>query len=217
MYQRQSPMQPLLSALNPIWEERFQCRVPVHFGNPKEEGKRLGDLGLCDLSFLRKLGIKGPLAKYWLQQEGMATPDEVYEVAQSDLDPLVARVDRNEFFLEDDLGGDRIQSLSEALGSGRPETYRVNRQEASVLISGLRAPLVLAQTCSYNFESAEEKLVMTRVAAVSCSVLPVRIGETEGFRLWFNPAYGVYLWENLLAIVQDLGGSPVGIGCLTPQ
>ena len=208
-------MQPLLSALNPTWEERFWSQVPVHFGNQEEERKQLGDLGLCDLSFLPKLGVKGPLAENWLDEQGLATPGEVYQVAQSDLDPLVARVDLNEFFLEDNLGGDRIESLSEALGSGRPGTYRVNRQEASVLISGHRAPLVLAQTCSYNFESAPEKLVMTRVAAVSCSVLPLHIGGTEGFRLWFNPAYGVYLWENLLAIVHDLSGSPVGIGCLT--
>ena len=215
MYQRQSPMQPLLSELNPTWEERFWSRVPVHFGNQEEERRQLGDLGLCDLSFLPKLGVKGPLAENWLDEEGIETPGQVYQIAQSGIDPLVARVDRNEFFLEDDLQGDRIQGLSEALGAGQPGAYRVNRQEASVLISGRRAPLVLAQTCSYNFESAEEKLVMTRVAVVSCSVLPVRIGETEGFRLWFSPAYGVYLWENLLTIVRDLGGAPVGIGCLS--
>ncbi len=214
MYQRQSPMQPLLSILNPTWEERFWTRVPVHFGNQEEEGRQLADLGLCDLSFLPKLGVKGRLADNWLDEQGMTTPADVYQVEQSHRDPLVARVDRNEFFLEDNLRGDRIQSLSEALGTGRPGTYRVNRQEASVLISGRRAPLILAQTCSYNFESAEEKLVMTRVAAVSCSVLRVRMGGTEGFRLWFNPAYGVYLWENLLAIVRDRGGSPVGVGCL---
>ena len=217
MYQRQSPMQPLLSALNPTWEERFWSQVPVHFGNQEEEHRQLSDLGLCDLSFLPKLGVKGPLAENWLDEEGMATPDKVYQVAQSGLDPLVTRVDRNEFFLEDNLRGDRIQTLSEALGSGQPGTYRVNRQEASVLISGHRAGLVLAQTCSYDFGSADENLVMTRVAAVSCSVLPVHLGGTEGFRLWFNPAYGVYLWENLLAIVHDLGGSPLGIGCLLAE
>ena len=114
-------MQPLLSELNPTWEERFGSRVPVHFGNQEEELRQLGDLGLCDLSFLPKLGVKGPLAEDWLDEQGVATPGEVYEIAQSDVDPLVARVDRNEFFLENNLQGDRIQGLSEALGPVKPD------------------------------------------------------------------------------------------------
>ncbi len=76
---------------------------------------------------------------------------------------------------------------------------------------------MLAQTCACEFESAGEQLVMTRVALVSCTVLPVYLGGERGFRLWFSPAYGVYLWESLLAIVRELGGSPLGIGCLPPS
>ncbi len=209
-------MQPLLSELNPTWEQRSWSRVPVHFGNPEGERRQLGDLGLCDLSFLPKLGVKGPAAEAWLNQQGIETPGGVYQVARSESGVLVLRVDRNEFFLEDDLQGDQITALSGALGSGQPGAYRVNRQEASVLISGRRAPLVLAQTCACEFESAGEQLVMTRVALVSCTVLPVHLGGERGFRLWFSPAYGVYLWESLLAIVGELGGSPLGIGCLLP-
>ena len=214
MYQRHGPIEPPLNQARARWEDLFGAQVTVHFGDPETESRVSRDLGLCDLSFLPKLGVKGPGAEGWLNEMGLPAPDQVYHLERFDQDALIARVDRHEFFLEDNLGSDRVREISQALGRGGPNLFRVERQDASFFLSGGRALAVLAQTCSYNFEEREEELVMTRVAVVACSVLPVRMGGLDGFRIWTSPSQGRYLWQSLLAIVRDLGGSRVGIGCL---
>ena len=66
---------------------------------------------------------------------------------------------------------------------------------------------------------------MTRVAMVSCSILVegglLEEGLVEGdaagapvYHLWAAASYGPYLWDELLAIVRDCGGGPVGDAAL---
>src|SRR5262249_11243393 len=94
-----------------------------------------------------------------------------------------------------------------------PGVYRVLRQDASLLLSGSQATEVLLETCGYDFREASPKVVMTRVAVVSCSILPRTLNGFSVFQLWLDGTYGFYLWETLLPIVRELGGSPVGIAC----
>jgi sarcosine oxidase subunit gamma len=71
---------------------------------------------------------------------------------------------------------------------------------------------VMAQTCGVEFVGASGgKLVYSRVAGVSCSILPRTFGNINGLQLWLDGTYGVYLWETLLGIAMELGGGPVGL------
>lgn len=214
MYQRRGPIDLPLDPGGACCEDLFQAQVAVHFGDSETESRVSRHLGLCDLSFLPKLGVKGPGAEDWLKGLGLPAPDQIYHLKRFDRGAFIARLDRHEFFIEDNLDSDRVRGISQALGRGQPDVYRVERQDASFFISGSRALRVLAQTCGYNFEEREEKLVMTRVAVVTCAVLPVRMGGLDGFRIWTSPSQGRYLWQSLLAIVRDLAGSRIGIGCL---
>ena len=58
--------------------------------------------------------------------------------------------------------------------------------------------------------SLAARLIMTRVAGVSCAVLPIEAAGIPQFRLWLDCSYGVYLWEALYEIVRDHGGEVVG-------
>jgi len=58
---------------------------------------------------------------------------------------------------------------------------------------------------------------MTRIAGVSCAVLPLEVGGIPMFRLWLDCSYGVYLWEALYEIVRDHGGDVIGIGSVFPS
>ena len=58
---------------------------------------------------------------------------------------------------------------------------------------------------------------MTRVAGVSCMILPLQAEEAPAFRFWLDPSYGSYLWEALLEIVRDQGGDAIGLDALYPS
>ncbi len=213
-YPRTSPVQSELEKLEPVWGELHAMRCPLRFAEPEEESERLGDLALCDLSALPKLGLKGSGAERWLRERGCPIPDKVYDWETIEEGGLIVRVDGEEFFLEDGLTGSRVADLAVVSGEGDYGFCPVQRQDTGLLLSGRRAEDVLRQTCSFNFEGAGEKLVMTRVALVSCAILPIRIRGTLAFRLWFVPSYGIYLWQNLIQIVKELGGYAVGCECL---
>ena len=121
------------------------------------------------------------------------------------------RVASDEFFLEDGIDGTTVWDIKSTLADALGGVYAVERQDAGILLTGERGIQVLAQTCSYDWTSGESHLVMTRVAGVSCAVLPEVVGDLSIFHIWCAASYGLYLWGDLLEIVRDLEGIPVGI------
>jgi glycine cleavage system aminomethyltransferase T len=93
----------------------------------------------------------------------------------------------------------------------------VERQEAAFLLCGAKANHVLVETCGYDFRRPGNRVVMTRVAGVSCTVLPIEFAGIPMFRFWLDCSYAVYLWEALYEIVRDHGGDAVGMACLYPE
>ena len=188
--------------------------VPLHFGSYQSESASMRDLAICDVSALPKLGVKGKGAAAWLNDQGIPIPDGIYEWMHFDEDALIIRLATDEFFLEDNMRGKLVAELSRRLGWGLAGVYRVERQDTGLLISGQQSHEVLAQTCSYPFDKIEKKIVMTRVALVSCSILPMVLNEVQTFRIWFSSTYAIYLWNSLTEIMEELGGKPVGVESL---
>lgn len=207
---RQSPLESAVADAKPVWDTCHGMRVPMAFSTDLET---LEELSLCDLSALPKIGVKGPGAASFLQEQGLVLPGELYGKEPTVSDGLVLRVDSNEYFLEEGISGKTVEGVSSALGTGRPGLCRVERQDAGLLLSGAEAFRVLRQTCAYPFEPEKECFVMTRVAQVSCAVLQERGEGAPFYRIWCAPSSGSYLWETLLEIVQELGGKPVGLSC----
>ena len=76
----------------------------------------------------------------------------------------------------------------------------------------------MAQTCGLDLrEPVASRVVLTRVAGVSTIVLPERIRDEAGFRLWVDPSYAHYLWHQLVKISESLGGRVVGAGRFFPE
>lgn len=211
-YLRQSPLHDLMAPLDPVWIEIHSMRIPKRFKDPAAELESVGDLALCDISALRKMAVAGPGAGAWLVGQGLTIPKCIYDYAPlGDNEGIVIRVSSGKYFLEDGLHETKIPVLKQALGDGKGDAYPVERQDTGFLLCGLRALLVLAQTCSVDFESEPEHLVMSRVAGVSCSILPRRCDIGWAIRIWCAPSFGHYLGEQLLEILKSLDGKAVGI------
>ena len=214
MYIRHSSVRSQFEKQQLEWGNIHKMEVPLHFDSHLSELSSMLDLAICDVRPLPKLGIKGKGAATWLSNEGIPIPNGIYESITYDEGAVIIRLAIDEFFLEDRIEGELIANLSDRLRQGSEGVYRVEHQDTGLLISGRRSHEVLAQTCSYPFECNEGKVVMTRVAMVSCFILPMLLKEVQIFRLWFSSTYGIYLWQVLNEIVEDLGGKSVGIKCL---
>lgn len=214
MYKRHSSLKNQFEKQQAEWGNIHAMEVPLHFDSHQSESTSMRDLAICDVSSLPKLGVKGRGAAAWLSGEGIPIPNGIYEWLPFDQGAMIIRLAPDEFFLEDTMEGEWVANLSGRLGRGFDGVYRVERQDTGLLISGKRSHEVLAQTCSYPFDDSEEKVVMTRVALVSCSILPLLLKEVQTFRLWFSSTYGIYLWQSLTEIVEDLGGKTVGVKSL---
>ena len=107
-----------------------------------------------------------------------------------------------------------MREMRDSLNSGDDGVRPVVRQDAAFALTGSRAREVMLEVCGLDFDSVdygERPVFMTRVAVTSAVVLPQMSGETPVFRIWCDYPYGMYLWEELCDIVEELGGKPVGV------
>ncbi len=209
---RQSPIQHLLQSYDGHWGEIASTPVALRFDSLEIETRQMLSLGLCDGSALPKLGVKGPAAFQWLSAQDVVPPNKIYESKKLEDASRLVRLSEDEFLLEDSPASHRVKRLSEKLGNGQEGVARVDRQEATFLLTGSRASEVLSQTCAIDFRSPRlERLVMTRIAGTTCAVLPWQLQDVSIFQIWVDSTYAVSLWESLLEICQELEGKVLGI------
>src|SRR5262249_16877550 len=155
-------------------------------------------------SCLPKVTIKGPEALTWLAHIELPVPERVHGQLMLEGGALVIRTDNQEVFLEDSPESHRVDKIE--AGHNASGTYRVRRQDASFLLTGVRSNAVLRETCGVDLSQPSDGVVLTRVAGVSAMILPDRLSDTPAFRFWIDPSYGPYFWKALLEIVRDHGG-----------
>src|SRR5690606_6981065 len=88
--------------------------VAVSYGDAAKEKAAAADLGLCDVSFLSRVTLKGPAAATVLGSKQIAVPEKVLDVATIHGGGIVARTGSSEFFIEDGLRGINVQQLAVA-------------------------------------------------------------------------------------------------------
>jgi sarcosine oxidase subunit gamma len=214
---RLSPVHDELQHLHPCWGEIHGMPAALDFGDRTAEQDRARRLGLCDVSPLPRLEVKGPNAAAFLESHHIAVPPEIFDVLPWGSGGVIARTGGAAFLLEDGPQGSLVAILAEELDSAGPGVYPAPRADAALLLSGTRAADVLLQTCGYDFRRPGPKLVMTRVAGVSASVLHRTINNIGAYQLWVDGTFGVSLWETLLEIVRELGGDAAGLSAFFPE
>jgi sarcosine oxidase subunit gamma len=209
--ERRSPVHDLLSCRSPQWGRAAGAPIALRFGDGEAEAAR--ELALCDLSALPKLGLKGPGAESWLRRHQVEIPPATYDVARLADGGLIARLGGADFFLE---GGPSDEVLPR-LAAVAADVYRVERQDATFLLSGARSLKVLARLSSIDFATASpRRLILTRAGGVNCGVLPDPDG-VPAYRLWVDFTYAASFWESAVEVVEGLGGRVVGAACFYPE
>ena len=214
---RRSPIQHLLEACGAELREFGGGCFAVRVQSAEVEARARESLGICDLSGLQKLGVKGPEAESWLKSQEIDIPTDIFESSTLPEGGVIVRLGQAEFFLEDGIANATLPALAANADSHLGELFRVEHEEATFLLVGARAHEVLAQTCAINFgEVAAKQVVFTRVAGVSCGVLQDS-ASVPTYRFWVDPSYAVYLWKTLVEICESLDGYVISAGCVYPQ
>src|SRR5579863_1389729 len=196
---RLSPVHHALEQLYPNWGEVAGMPVQLDFGDRAGEAIQAQTLALCDVSALPRLTLKGPEVTAFLEGQGLPAPAEIYAWRSLEGGGLICRTGTTEVFVEEGVEGGPLDWLGRVLGAGRQGVYRVLRQDVSLLLCGSQAEEVLVQTCGYDLRQGVAKLVMTRIADVSCALLQRDLDGLAAYQLWADGSYGLYLWETLLA------------------
>jgi len=210
-----SPIHEALDARGAEWCAIEGIDVAARVQDADTEQASMESLGLCDLSGLQKIGLKGHDAEGWLAGQGIDVPQTVFESSLLDSGGVIVRIGSDEFFLEDGIGNSTVTSLAARMECLKGRVFRVEHQEATFLITGSRSLEVLAQTCGINFsEAVARQVIFTRVAGVSCGVFPDSVRNIPTIRIWVDPGYAVYLWETLVEICESLDGNVIGASCI---
>jgi len=154
---------------------------------------------------LVKRGAKGPVLLEWAERNRIVVPGALYETLPVGKDGVMARVGADELIIECEARDPLLPHFDAALETATTGVYRIEQQSVTLVLSGDTALGVLAQTCGVDFAvEPAERMVYTRVAGVSCGILPsVREGQRV-FRLWVDYSLAPYMWETLAQIVSEL-------------
>ena len=213
---RTSPIHDSLRRLDPAWSELNGMAIARNLAT-----RASATLQLCDLSALRRTGLKGPGAMSWLQARNLPVPERANSWSALEGGGLVARLGRSEFLLEDGPHGAVVGGVVNVLATSPVNVYPVLRQDAALIMRGEAVYELLAQTCSINLSSIptqDQVVTFTMLAGIAVTVLDDSAAHSlPCFRLWCDGTYGIYLWETLLEIAVELGGGAVGLAAIYPD
>lgn len=208
---RLSPMHDLLQPLDGSWQDLKGMPSLVTVPNEDAIASRLG---IADVSCLTRFGVKGAHAADWLINQGITTPDRPNTWNALAEGGIVARLGLTEFLLEDSLHSHIAPQLAEAYRQPPAKVYPVLRQDAAIVLCGADVNELLLQTCSVNFRAlslVERPVILTSMVGVTVTIIPSDRNGQPFYRLWCDGTFGVYLWQTLLAIVEELGGGVIGV------
>lgn len=215
---QRSPIQDWLDAHGAQPQVIDGSSFSVRFHSAAAERTTMELLGICDMSGLRKFGLKGRDAELWLRNANLQVPKMMFESLPLADGGLIVRFGSSEFFLESGIRNESVSAIARQLKLPHGQIFQVEHQEATFLLTGSRALAVLSQTCGLNFrDGIPRQAVFTRVAGISCCILPDTIGGIASYRIWVDPGYALSLWETLIEICESLGGGVIGAGCIYPE
>lgn len=204
---RISPHHDQLQSLKGIW--RDINGMPSLVSIPGDD-QIAAHLGIADLSFLTRFGVKGAAAASWLESHEIGVPDRANTWRYLPDGAMIARLGLTEFLIEDSLYSSFALRLAEACQSVPAKVYPVLRQDAAIVLCGTAIQDLLRQTCSVDFQAlslVNNPVILTLMVGVSVTIIPI---ASDHYRIWCDGTFGAYLWETLVTIAQELGGGVVG-------
>jgi len=211
-----SPLSDAQKMMKPLMGSHRGMEVALSFEGPKAEQKHKAILGVTDVSCFARFGIKGAKAGEWLAQQGLKTPEALNTWVEGAPGTLVLRLGVSEFLVEDQLIGKACAKLQAFDQANIQSAYQVVRADAAFVLGGSEVLNLLAELCVLDLRDSalpSNFVVMTQIAGISATLIRESLSGEQVYRIWCDGSYGLYLWEILIEIAQELGGGVVGLTC----
>jgi sarcosine oxidase, subunit gamma len=208
---RFSPIYDSLQQLGGVWHDINGMRCLYSLPNDEPNAAQLG---IANLSFIPRFGVKGAIAEAWLATQSIPVPDRPNSWYPLPEGGIIARLGISEFLIEDSNVAPR---LMQACKSPPAKVYPVLRQDLAIALIGSKVNELLSQTCSFNFQSlsfADRSVILTSIAGVNVTVIQCDRNGQPYYKIWCDGTFGVYLWQTLSAIARELGGGVIGLETL---
>jgi sarcosine oxidase subunit gamma len=215
---RLSPIHDTLQSLNGSWRDINGMPALLCLPNDPHHSSHLG---IADLSFLTRFGVKGANAAEWLANQGLPIPDHPNTWHSLPEGVIIARLGLTEFLIEDSVSSAIAKPapsaiaprLAAACQSPPAKVYPVLRQDLALALVGDRVNELLRQTCSFNFQAlslSDRPVVLTSMIGVAVTVIPAERNGQPFYRIWCDGTFGTYFWQTLVEIATELGGGAIG-------
>ena len=215
---RLSPIHDSLQSLNGSWRDINGMPSLLCLPNDPHHSS---DLGIADLSFLTRFGVKGANAAEWLANQGLPIPDYSNTWHSLPEGGIIARLGLTEFLIEDSVSSAIAKPapsaiaprLAAACQSPPAKVYPVLRQDLALALVGNRVNELLRQTCSFNFQAlslSDRPVILTSMIGVAVTVTPGDHNGQPFYRIWCDGTFGRYFWQTLVEIATELGGGAIG-------
>lgn len=208
---RHSPIYNSLQQLGGVWHDINGMRTLYALPDDEINAARLG---IADLSFLPRFGVKGAIAASWLNNQSIPIPDRPNSWYPLSEGGIIARLGMTEFLIEDTC---IAPQLIKDCKSPPDKVYPVLRQDLAIALIGTEVNELLLQTCSFNFQSlsiANRSVILTSIAGVNVTVIQCDRNGQPFYKIWCDGTFGTYLWQTLIAIARELGGGAIGVETL---
>ena len=154
---------------------------------------------------LVKRGVKGPGVVAWAQRHDLPLPAARYAVLPVGVAGVVARAGEGELILECTPGDALWERWQAALAEAAAGVYDIPQQSVTLELNGPHASQVLARSCALSLAAEPpDTILYTRIAGVSCAVLPRGERDPRTYRLWVDYSLAPYLWTTLAELTEDL-------------
>ena len=152
-------------------------------------------------------GVKGRGSETWLNEQSLDIPSDLFGATLTNAS-IVMRFGAADFMVVDNEGGALISRLRASMKSVSAEVYETPHEEVCFDLVGDHAVALFAQTCALPIaEAPSMRVIFTRVAGVTCVILPLMNGGERVYKIWVDRSYANYLWKTLSEIVKDFEGS----------
>ena len=197
----------------------------ARYASLADERGAAGNLGLCDLSAMPRIGVTGAGAWKELAAAGYALPDQANRATRQPDGDVLARLSEEEYLL---LGTRILESDSAPAGfpawSDRQERrmYVLPRLDSHccLAVTGAQGADLLSKLCPLDMRPrvfADGEVAQTALADVAGIVLRHDLRHCPVWLVLVSSAAAQFVFESVVDAMAEFGGRAVGLSALRAQ
>ena len=209
------------------WKKINGYAVPYTIHDLESELAYAQHLAISDLSYIQRIGFKGPGTLEWLSHQNIKIPTVINTTQTLSDGCLVARLGTNDVSVLDNLMNS--SNLPSKLQRQWQQDYSANNTTCGFImprqdshscfcICGSHAPEMLSTLCAIDLRPdkfSNHEIAQTSLARTGAVIIRHDIGDLLNFLVLVESVSAEYCWDCLYDAMQDISGQVVGLSSLT--